>query len=137
MQTEEQVRQGIELGFFEHGQEIGAAHEDQGGDFVEHIDEHDWNGDQRTQDHHLLGMGLVDRLEQAVERQDQKHGDDLVDQFARDTDSEKPLGSPDVVGRRGRVPRHDQLAGDIQKADGSDECESQIQESGDSCLLLG
>ena len=41
-----------------------------------------------------------------------------------------------VVGRRGRVALHEQLAGNIHDADGAGDCEEQVQESGDSCCLF-
>ena len=94
--------------------EISAAHEDQRGDVVEHVHEHDRHRQQRAEDHHLPGVGLVDRLEQLIERQDEEHSDDLVNQFARDAETEEPIMESDVVGRRRGVARHDQLAGYIE-----------------------
>ena len=41
MQTEEQHGQGVALRFVEHGQEIGAANEDQSSNVVQHVDEVD------------------------------------------------------------------------------------------------
>ena len=134
MQTEEEVGQGIQPGLLEHGQEIGVAGEHECGDFIEYVDEDDWDRDQR-EDRHLPRIGLADRLEQAVERQNQKNEDDLVDQFARDADAHKRRGPPDVVGRRGRVPGDDQLAGHIQEADGGGEPEKEVEDPGDSCLM--
>jgi hypothetical protein len=113
VETDEQVRQGVQLGLVERRQPIGAADHDQSGDIVEDVDEHDRNGDQRAQDDHLPGEGLVDRFEQTVERQDQEDGDDLVDELAPDAESQKRLGSPEVLGRGGRVLRHDQLGGNV------------------------
>ena len=44
---------------------------------------------------------------------------DLMDQFARDAGAEDPLGSPDVLGGRARVPGHDQLAGTYRRPKGA------------------
>ena len=41
----------------------------------------------------------------------------------------------DVVGGRGRVPNHDQSAGNIDEAEGGEDDEEQVQEPGDSPWL--
>ena len=45
--------------------------------------------------------------------------------------------SGDVVGRRGRVPTHEQSAGNIDEAEGGEDDEEQVKESGDSPWVVG
>src|SRR6185436_17128204 len=53
-------------------------------------------------------------------------------QVADHPETEEPLVSGDVADRRGRVLRHKQLAGNIDKPQWADDDEEQVPESGDS-----
>ena len=46
---------------------------------------------------------------------------DAAQQVADDAETEKRLVRRDVVGRRGRVPAHDQSAGNIDETEGGDD----------------
>lgn len=63
MQTEEQERQGIKLTLVEYGQKVGTADQNQGSDFVQHIEKHNGDGDQSPQNHQEPSLCLVHRLE--------------------------------------------------------------------------
>jgi len=43
----------------------------------------------------------------------------------------------DVVGRRGRVPAHEQSVRNVHEAEGGDDGEEQVDESGDSPGVAG
>src|ERR1022692_88288 len=123
--------------FIEYRQEIGTADEDQRSDFVEHIEKHNRNRDQRAQDHQQHRMFLTDRLEQTVKSQSQENNNDLVEQFAPDAEAEERFGSANVIGRRSGVFRHHDFAGDIHETNGGRYSEQEIPESRDACLFLG
>src|SRR6185295_18314343 len=137
VRAQEQVGQGVQLGSLENSEELGAAPQHERGDVVERVDEHDWHGDQGTQDDHQSGLALVHGSEQPIEGQDQEDGNDLMGQIAHDAQAEERPGSPEVVGRGPRVVVHDQLSGHVQEADRTDEGEQEVQPSGDSSLLPG
>src|SRR5882762_7331950 len=116
MQTEKQHGQRVPLRFFEYGQEIGAAREHEGSRVVQHVEEVDGGWQHTTQDHHQHGEVLVHSLEQPVKSQHEKNQDDAAEQVADDAKTEEQLVRGDVVGRRGRVPTHEQLAWNIDEA---------------------
>ena len=57
---------------------------------------------------------------------------EAAEQVGDYAETEEQLVSGDVVGRRGRVPTHEQSAGNIDEAEGREDDEEEIQESGDS-----
>lgn len=63
--------------------------------------------------------------------------DDGASQVADHTEAEEPLVSGDVVDRRGRVPRHEQLAGNIDETQGAENDQEQVPESRDSPRVVG
>jgi hypothetical protein len=77
-------------------------------------------------------MMFVDPFEQAVQSQNQKNRNGLVEQFHPYADAEERLGGPETIGRRRCVSRHDQLAGDIDESEGGADGHQQIQGAGDS-----
>src|ERR1700694_3075958 len=80
---------------------------------------------------------LVHSLEQPVESQHEEDQDGPAEQVGDDAEAEEQLVSGDVVGRRRRVPMHEQLAGNIDEAQWSGDYEEQVQESGDSPWVVG
>src|SRR6266566_4587670 len=76
MQAEEQHGEGVALRFVEHGEEIGATHEQEGSDVVQRVEEVDWRHHQTPQDHHQSSEVLVHSLEQPVQSQGEEdsHG---------------------------------------------------------------
>ena len=119
MQTEEQHGQSVALRFSEHGQEIGAAHEQQGSSVVHCVEEVDRGDRQPAQDHHQRSEALVHSLEQPVKSQDHKDRHGPGEQVAHDAETEQQLVRGDVIGRCGRVPMHEQGAGNIEEAHGA------------------
>jgi hypothetical protein len=118
--TEKQYGQGIALSFVEYGQEIGAAHEDQGSSVVQHDEEVDGGWQHTSQDHHQHSVVLVHSLEQPVKSQHDEDQDGPAEQVADDAKTEERLVCGDVVGgRRRRVPMYEQFAGNIHEADGA------------------
>src|SRR5260370_14640135 len=137
MQTEKQHGQGVPLRFLEYGQEIGAAHELQGSSVVQHVEEVDGSWQQTSEDHHQHSEVLIHALEQPVKSQHEEDEDGPTEQVADDAETEEQVVSGDVVGRRGRVPSHEQMAGNIDEAQGGEDDEEQVEESGDSPWVVG
>src|ERR1700682_3536048 len=121
MQTEEQQGQSVPLRFFEYGQEIGAAHEQQGSNVVQRVEEVDRRYHQPAQNHHQRCVVLVHALEQPVESQNEEDSDGPGEQVADDAKTEEKLVRGDIVGRRGRVATHEQSAGNVDEAQGGGE----------------
>src|SRR5439155_4842567 len=113
MQTEEQHGEGVALRFVEYGEEIGATNEQEGSDVVQRVEEVDWRHHQTPQDHHQSSEVLVHSLEQPVQSQREEDSHVPGEQVADDAETEERLVRGDVVGRRGRVPGHEQGVGNI------------------------
>src|ERR1700732_4981610 len=110
--TEEQHGQGFALRLIKHRQEIRAAQEHQGGDLAYRIHAHNRN-EGYAEDHHQRSMRLAHPTEQSVKNPKQIDIFHRANHFGGDAETEKPLGSEDVVGGRRRVSRYEQLAGNI------------------------
>jgi hypothetical protein len=136
-QAEEQQGQGVALGLVEDGEEIGAAHERQGSGVVHHTDEVDEGGHHAAEDDHQHSEVLVHSFEQAVEGQGEEDQDDRAGQLADDAKTEEPLVRGDVAGRGGGVAMDEQLAGNVDEAEGAAENEEQVPEFGDSAWVAG
>ena len=76
-------------------------------------------------------------MEQPVKSQHEEDQDGPAEQVGDDAETEEQLVSGDVVGRRGRVATHDQSAGNIDEAEGGEDDQEQVQESGDSPWVVG
>src|SRR5207249_4337046 len=99
-------------------QKIGAARERQGGRVVQHVEEVDRGWQHTTQDHHQHSQVLVHSLEQPVKGQGYKDHHSPGEQVAGDAEPKERLVCGDVVGRRCRVTVYEQLAGNIDQAEG-------------------
>ena len=58
-------------------------------------------------------MRLAHPAEQSVKNAKQINIFDRANHFGSDAETEEPLGSEDIVGRRLRISRYEQLAGNI------------------------
>src|SRR5580700_4080114 len=137
MQSDEQHGKGFALRFLEYGQEIGAAHERQGSSVVQHVEEVDGGWQYTPQDHHQHSLVLIHSLEQPVKSQHEEDQDGPAEQVGDDAETEEQLVSGDVVGRRRRVPMHEQRAGNIDEAQWSGDYEEQVEKSGNSPWVVG
>src|SRR5207247_8988416 len=137
MQTKEQHCPGVPLRLLEHGQEVGAAHEYQGSSVVQHDEEVHGGWEHTSQDHHQHSEVLVHSLEQPVKSHREKDADGPGDQIADDAEAEERLVRGDVAGGRGRVPMHEQGAGNVEEAYGGGDGEEEIEETGHYGVLAG
>src|SRR5258708_29397669 len=131
-QAEEQHGQDVPLRLVEYGQKIVSAHERQGSSVAHYTDEVDEGRHHAAEDDHQHSEVLVHSFEQAVKGQREEDQNDRAEQVADDAETEEPLVSGDVAGRGGRVAMHEQLAGNVDEADGAGEDEEQVPEVGDS-----
>ena len=131
-QTEEQHGQRVPLRFVEYRQEFAPAHDHQGGSVAHDTHEADKGRHHAPEDHHQHGEVLIHPLEQPVKRQHEEDQDHPAGQVAHDAETKEPLVSGDVVDRRGRVPGHEQLAGNVHETQGADDAEEQVPGSGHS-----
>ena len=60
-------------------------------------------------------------LQKVIIHQNDKNKHGKAEQFARDAEAEKGLGSPNVTGRRRCVSRHDESLRDIDEAKAADD----------------
>src|SRR5437667_6974455 len=84
MQAEEQHGEGVALRFVEHGEEIGATHEQEGSDVVQRVEEVDWRHHQTPQDHHQSSEVRVHSLQQPVQSQREEDSHGPSEQVAED-----------------------------------------------------
>ena len=73
----------------------------------------------RDRDHHQSSEILVHSLEQPVQSQREEDSHGPGEQVADDAKTEERLVRGNVVGRRGRVPVHEQSVGNLDEAEGS------------------
>ena len=132
VQAEEQHGQGISLRLVECRQETGTPHDHESAGVAHDVHEVDDGRHHAAEDDDQHGKILVHSLEQPVKRQHEENQDNPGTQVADHAEAEEPLVSGDVLGGRGRVLMHEQLAGNVYKAQGADNGEEQVPKPGDS-----
>src|SRR5438093_1043354 len=137
MQTEEQHGQGVALRWSNTDKKSAPRASIMAAASFSTLKKSMADGSTPPQDHHQHRQVLVHSLEQPVKSQREEDHDDPGDQVADDAETEESLMRDDVVGRRGRVPAHEQSVGNVHEAEGGDDGEEQVDESGDSPGVAG
>lgn len=124
------MTRGFALRLIKHGQEFRAAQEYQGSDRTHRVHAHNRN-EGHTEGHHQRCMRLANPAEQSVKNPEQINKFDCANHFAGDAETEKPLGSEDVVRGRRRVSRYEQLGWNIDDAEETRQGVHQVQHACD------
>src|SRR5438132_14397737 len=96
MKMEERHYQGIQLTLVQGCRDLSTVREYQGSNSVQLVKKRYRDRDQ-NQCQHKQSMFLVDPFQQIVESQTHEDKNGRADEFGYDDDTEKQLGSPDLV----------------------------------------
>src|SRR2546425_7202054 len=117
MQMEERHYQGIQLTLVQ-GRDLSTVREYQGSNSVQLVKKRYRDRDQ-NQCQDKQSMFLVDPFQQIVESQTHEDKNGRADEFGYDADTEKQLGSPNLVRCSRSISHHHENGRNIEEAKGS------------------
>ena len=137
MLAEEQQNECVALRLFEHVQKIGTLGDHEGARVSRNVHEVQERGHDPAENHDQHRELLVHVLEQPVERHREADQDHCANQIGDHSEAKEPLVCEDVVRGRGRVPGDEELFGDVDEPEWTEENEGQVPESCDAPRIAG
>src|SRR5207249_805739 len=126
----------VQLCFVEDREKVATAKKNQRRDVVERVEETD-GGRNQNERHHERSPRFVHITEQAIQRDAETNKDYVADEIAEDRQSKHRFVRENIVGRRGGVAVHDQLARNVKQTERRGEYHREINRAGDACGFLG